>query len=265
MKNPTESTQAGLEELFSKHQLLPVLRDQFYAMGDEQVVTEPAFATEALAQLYLHRQADPTTMVGILSPKYGTHQEVADKLLLLCDIDYMDFDTTSGKFIVKFDVTPDIQEMLDKYQYPLPMVMSPEPVKENFDTGYLTMKKLVILNGSDYFDDKDVCLDHLNRANRVPLALNMETALSDQGKYIRPTQATGEDFSEFRKRQKQADTFYATSLSVMETLTSLSDRIHLTHRFDRRGRCYASGYHVNTQGTDYNKAVLELAQKEIIQ
>jgi hypothetical protein len=265
-KLPTTTTQSGLEELFSKHQLLPVLREQFTEMGDEvdPSVCEPAMATEALAQLYLHRQADVPTMVGILSPKYGTPQEVADKLLKLCEIDYFDFDENKQKFIVKYEVSDDVQEMLDRYQYPLPMVVKPKKVQKNFDTGYITVKGSVILNGSEYFDDKDMCLDHLNRANSVALSLSMETVFSEEGKYLRPTRNQGEDFADFRKRLKQSDTFYATSVTVMETIDALSDELYLTHKFDRRGRCYASGYHVNSQGTDYNKAVLQLAKKEVI-
>lgn len=263
-KTPSKDTQKGLEELFSKHQLLHVLRHEFTKMGDDQIVVEPAMATEALVQLYLHRQADPQTMVGILSPKYGDPQTVADKLLMLCEIDYFDYQESSGKFIVKYDVSEDVQEMLDRYQYPLPMVIPPQPVRKNFHTGYLSIQSSVILNGSEYFDDKDMCLDHLNRANSVALSLSMETVYSEEGKYLRPTRNSGEDFADFRKRQKQADVFYATSVNVMETINSLSDELYLTHKYDRRGRCYASGYHVNSQGTDYNKAVLELANKEII-
>ena len=263
-KIPTKDTQKGLEELFSKHQLLPVLREQFHEMGDDQLVCEPAMATETLVQLYLHRQADVTTMVGILSPKYGTPQEVADKLLLLCEIDYMDFQESSQKFIVKYSVSEDVKEMLDRYQYPLPMVIKPKSVKNNMDTGYLTVKRSVILNGSEYFDDKDMCLDHLNRANSVALSLNMDVVYSEEGKYLRPNRNVNEDFNDFRKRQKQADVFYTTSVSVMETIDALSDELFLTYRFDRRGRCYASGYHVSSQGDDYRKAVLQLANKEVV-
>jgi hypothetical protein len=263
-KTPSKTTQKDLEELFSKHQLMPVLREEFREMGEDQVVCEPRMATEALVQMYLHRQCDVPTLVGILSPKYGEPQDVADKLLLLVEIDYFDYDFNKKKFMVKYDVSDDVKEMLAKYQYPLPMVVKPKKVNHNFQTGYLTVKGTVVLNGSDYFDDKDLCLDHLNRANSVALSLNMETALSEQGKYIRPQRNQGEAFDDFRKRQKQSDVFYATSMQVMETLESLSDELYLTHKYDRRGRCYASGYHVNSQGTDYNKAVLELAKKEVI-
>jgi len=121
-----------------------------------------------------------------------------------------------------------------------------------------------VLNGSEYFDDVDLCLDHLNRANSVALAMNFDVITSDQGKFVKPVRAIGEDFDEYRKRVKQAEQFYNTTIQVMEQIDELSDEIYLTHRYDRRGRIYATGYHCNTQGTDYHKAILSLANKEVL-
>lgn len=265
MKMPTKSTQEDLEHLFNKFQLMSVLRSEFETIVDPNVAEagiEPAMVTETLAQIYLHRQADPETMVGILCPKYGTAQAVADKLLLIVELDYLDFDTDLDKFTVKFDLSDDVKEMLDRFQYPLGMVVPPLPLKDNYDSGYLTMEALLVLNGSDYFKDKDICLDHLNRVNKVALELNFDVVRSDQGKFVKPVREVGEDFDEYKKRVKQAEQFYATTISVMEHLEALTDEIYLTHRYDRRGRTYCMGYHTSTQGDAYRKAVLNLRNKE---
>ena len=268
MKLPTKQTQKDLEDIFSKWNLMSVLREEFASIVPETIMkdigVEPAMAIDALAQLYLHRQADPQTMVGILCPKYGTAQAVADKLLALVEADYFDFDEDLDRFVVKYDLSDDVKEMLDRFQFPLPMVIKPEKVTDNFTTGYLTMKAPLVLNGSDYFDDVDLCLDHLNRANQVALAMNFDVITSDQGKFVKPVRAVGEDFDEYRKRVKQAEQFYATTIVVMDQISQLSDEVYLTHRYDRRGRVYASGYHISTQGDDYRKACLQLANKEIL-
>lgn len=258
MKTPNIETQTDLETLFSKYQLLPVLREQFSELSDDD------FHIEVLSQIFLHRQADVETMVGILSPKFGEPHEVAEKLLLACELDFIDFDQEAERFIIKYDLTDDVKAMLERYQYPLPMVIPPMPVKDNFDTGYVSIKGSLVLNGSEYFKDKDLCIDHINRANSVALAINFDVVGSNEGAYVLPTRNVGEDFSDFQKRKRQSDVFYQTSVEVMEGINTLTDQVYLTHKYDRRGRCYASGYHVNTQGTDYNKAVLELADKEII-
>lgn len=265
MTQSSYEDQSNLEILYSKHQLLPVLREQFNEIAERypEKAYHP-FICDMLAQIYLHRQADPPTMVGLLSPKYGTPQSVADALLLMCEFDYMDYDESTGNFMVQFDVSEDIVEELELYQYPLPMIVKPSQIENNFQTGYHTIKGLVILNGSKYFNDKDLCLDHLNRMNSVPLVLDFSVINSNEGKHIKPTRKEGENYDDFRKRLKQAAIFYSSSVRVMEGIAELSDTFYLTHKYDRRGRCYASGYHINTQGTDYNKAVIQLAHKEEI-
>lgn len=259
MKNPTQETQKDLETLYSKHQLLPVLKTAF-----GEICEEDPFTSEALAQIYLHRQADPETMVGLLSPKYGSPDDVAAGLEQLVEEEFIDWDSQKERFMVVFDVTPEIQAMLDRYQYPLPMVYPPHKLKDNLDTGYETIRKLAVLNGSDYFHDVDVCRDHLNRANSVGLQLDMRVVQASEGRFVKPTRNPGEDFSDFNKRLRQANVFYDTSLDVMEGLNKLTDTLYLTHRYDRRGRCYASGYHISTQGDDYRKAVLQFAKKEVV-
>ena len=42
------------------------------------------------------------------------------------------------------------------------------------------------------------------------------------------------------------------------------NHFYLTHRYDKRGRTYAQGYYINPQGNEWNKAVLEFADKEIV-
>ena len=255
--------QSDLETLYSKYQLLPVLREEFAIIAEKYPNEDyHPFICDMLAQICLHRQADPPTLVGILSPKYGSPQSVADMLLLMCEFDYLDYNEESGNFMVKFDISEDVQTLLDRYQYPLPMILAPKKVEDNHSTGYHTIFNSVILNGSKHFSKVDVCLDHLNRINAVPLALDFSVINSNEGKYIKPTRKEGENYKDFRARLKQASVFYGVSIGVMEGIAELSDVLYLTHRYDRRGRCYASGYHINTQGTDYNKAVLQLAHKE---
>ena len=50
---------------------------------------------------------------------------------------------------------------------------------------------------------------------------------------------------------------------VMEALFMMGNEFYLTHRYDKRGRCYAQGYHVTTQGNPWNKAVIEFAHEEL--
>lgn len=252
-------TQKNLEELFSKNQLLDVLRAEFAELTDDP------FKLDVVVQAYLHKQADVPTMVGLFSPKWGTPQDVADMLIEVVEDDLIDFDMQTRRFIMKYEVTTDVEEMLARYQFPLPMVVEPLRVTNNrMGSGYYDTRGSIVLNASNVFDMEDVCLDHINRANSVPLTLNLDVVASEEGNMLVPKRKHGELFEDYRKRKKQAAVFYENSLDVMQSLTALGNIFWLTNKYDRRGRCYAMGYHVNTQGTDYNKAVLELANKELI-
>lgn len=258
--NPGESmitTQLNLEELFNRNQLIKVLKNEFAPLTDDP------FQLDCVVQIYLHKQADLPTMVGLFSPKWGEPQDVADLLKEAVQADMLDFDMETEKFTLKYGISADVEDLLARYQFPLPMIIPPRKISTNkMGSGYLQDKSRIVLNGSDVFDDEDVCLDHIHRCNSVALTLNLDVVASDEGLMIKPKRKVGEGFLDFQKRQKQAETFYNTSIEVMKGLLALGNEFWLTHKYDRRGRTYAVGYHVNSQGTDYNKAVLELSRKE---
>lgn len=259
-----------LEEKYSKYQLISTLKEDFATLLEDDRSDD--FMLEVLVHIYLHRQADPATMVGILSPKYGTAQQVADRLAEAVKGDVLDFDMTANKFIVIYNAEPETEELINKYQYPLPMVMKPLSVTKNNETGYFNITNNLVLNGSTidrnsddatYFIDKPLSLDHINRMNAVPLSLDM--ALVNEFELPTPKRKIGESFTDFDKKVRQQAVFFSESKYVMQELSDITDTIYLTHRYDRRGRCYASGYHINYQGDDLHKAVVQLAKKELVQ
>jgi DNA-directed RNA polymerase len=50
----------------------------------------------------------------------------------------------------------------------------------------------------------------------------------------------------------------------MDLMFTAGNRFYMTHKYDKRGRTYSQGYHINPQGNDWNKAVIEFADKEVI-
>jgi DNA-directed RNA polymerase len=52
---------------------------------------------------------------------------------------------------------------------------------------------------------------------------------------------------------------------VIGILEEYGNEFYLTHRYDKRGRVYCQGYHISYQGNAWNKSVIELADKEIIE
>ena len=67
------------------------------------------------------------------------------------------------------------------------------------------------------------------------------------------------------KRKKAFEKFDSTCRHIYRLMYEAGNRFYLTHKVDKRGRTYAQGYHVNTQGAAWNKATIELADMEVVQ
>lgn len=258
--------QLKLEELFDKHQTLPRVRQYFQerkdvpfaaAMRTARIPEE--FGFDMLAQIAVHKRANVPTMVGCLRRHCKTDQEVCDLLERAVKGNFIRYE--NGTFIVGYEIDPQLQDELDKFQYPLPMVVEPAPLKNNLDTGYLTQKGSVILRNNHH--KEDVCLDHLNRMNRVKLSINLDVANTIQNKWKGlDKKQEDESWDDYKKRRKAFEKYCSVADTVIGIMVKAGNCFSFTHRYDKRGRTYCMGFHLTTQGTDWNKAVLELAHKE---
>ena len=266
-----EQMQIDMEKLFHKNQLQPRIKAEFTAadLPFREVMTkhglDTQFGFDLLVQMVLHKRAGLPILVGILRKHFkGDNQACADALLLACQIDLVDWNPTTEQFIVKYDITQDVQDDLDRYQFPLPMIVEPRELKTNSDTGYFTSRNSVILKNNHH--DKDVCLDHLNQMNRIKLTLNNDVAAFIENSWRNLDKPKpGEDRKDFDKRKKAFEKYDRTARDVMAHLEIAGGEFHLTHKYDKRGRVYCQGYHVNYQGNTWNKAVIEFAHQETVE
>jgi len=263
--------QIELERLYSKNQTIPRIRAEFqnceqasftdYLIESEIPVN---FGLDLLVQMALHKKASLQTLIGLLIKHFNDAQTTADMLLKASLADLVDWDPTIKMFIVKFEITQEVQDDLDRFQYPLPMVVEPRDIKKNTDTGYFLNQGSVILRNNHHADD--VCLDHLNRMNKIKLTINADTAQMIKNKWKNLDKCKeGETREDFEKRKKAFKKYDRTAKDVMKVLMEHSDHFYITHKYDKRGRVYCQGYHVNYQGTPWNKAVVELADKEMVE
>jgi hypothetical protein len=270
-QDPFIQLQHDIEQLTNKNQLMPRLRAHFSAESQPLIhkligaLGMPVdFAVEALVQIALHKRMTPASMIGILlkhNPDDG--QWVADSLHVLIVTQLIKYDPSRNQLIVVHDIPAALQRELDCFQYPLPMVCEPNELKTNRDTGYILSRGSIILR--DNHHEGDVCLDHLNRMNRIPLRINTHTAgmIANRWRNLdKPKE--DEDLRDFHKRKKAFEKFDSTVRHVMKLLYQAGNRFYLTHKVDKRGRTYCQGYHVNYQGAPWNKAVVELADPEMV-
>lgn len=266
--NQKEELQLELERIFDKHQLLPRVRQAFQEcqglnftelMQKHSIPTK--FGFDVLAQIAIHKRANVPTMVGCLRHHFNSAQEAAKMLEVAIQAGLVTYNAREQQLIVVYEISTRLQEELDKFQYPLPMVVPPRTLKNNLDSGYLTSKGSVILR--DNHTDDDVCLDHLNRMNNIRLTLNLDVAKTIQNKWKGlDKKAPDETWDDFKKRRKAFEKYDSVAKDVMGILLKEGNVLHLTHRYDKRGRTYCMGFHITYQGTDWNKAIIELADKE---
>lgn len=257
--------QAELELNHAKNHLFKRLNtywEEIGLLGDIEAAVKGInieIVTKTLTQVYLAKRLPINVLVGMLSNKYELEEILTTIQIML----YMKLVNWDGKrLVVVMIIKQEVQKQLDIYQYPIPMVVPPEPVEKNWDSGYLTIKKNIIFKMKD--SEGDFCLDHINRMNRIKLKINRETVKATRLEWANLNQQKeGETLEEYNKRTKAYKKYVTTTSEVIDTLLLTTDEIYLTHSYDKRGRVYCNGYHVNYMGADWNKAAVHFANEEV--
>lgn len=268
--DPKMAHQLELEKLYNKNQTLQRIKKEF--VNCEQFDfhgymtyhrVDPDFGFDLLVQMALHKRTTLPIMVGILRRHYDDSQATADMILKCAEIDLVDWNPNLQQLILVFNIGEEVQADLDRYQFPLPMVVHPKEVKDNRSTGYYMTNNSLILR--DNYHEEDICLDHINRVNDIKFSVDHDTAhmIKNQWRNL-DKQKNGESREDFEKRVKAFDKYDRSSKEVIDLLLTYGNEFYLTHKYDKRGRTYCQGYHINYQGTPWNKAVIELAEKEIV-
>lgn len=271
MQDALMTKQIELENLYNKNQLIPRIKAEF--TGCKELNFSELFEVNGipldfgfafLVQMALHKRAKFTVIVGLLRNYTATAQEAADLIHKMCVLDLAHWDPIQERLVVAITISDDVQAELDRFQFPLPMVIEPREVKTNRDTGYVMNRGSVILKKNHHSDD--VCLGHINRQNKIKLTINRDTALMIKNSWRnldRPKESESKE--DFEKRKRAFEKYDRTCHEVIDTLTEHGNQFYLTHKYDKRGRIYCQGYHVNYQGAPWNKAVIELAEPEVIE
>lgn len=136
-----------------------------------------------------------------------------------------------------------------------PLNVEPEIVTKNYHEDYGSM----ILGGALKHHEGNICLDHLNRMNKIPLALNIE--------FLKKIEETPSKkmILNTRQKQEQWESFRTGSYDMYIKLSRNGNRFWLNHAYDTRGRSYAINYYVSTQGSSFKKAIVQLANKEKVE
>lgn len=216
------------------------------------------------------------------SDKVDAIKTVAELVAVLSETDAFDItkeDSMSSLMVIsRMELDKELLEYVEGSAYLPPMVCEPKPLENNYSSGYLTYNDSLILGKSNAHED-DICLDVLNLVNRTPLKLDIDFLKTmdedptqeftaqwahkkslEKGKVITDAQAminAQKAIDQWHKFKKQSTSFYLL-------MASQGNEFYLTNKVDKRGRIYSSGFHINTQGTSFKKASIELSKQEVV-
>lgn len=276
--DPRYALEIELEQQFNKNQLIKRISaemesDSTVMAHIEANEIDPDFGVALLTQMVLHKRTTLPTLVGILRHHFDDcsdpFQKATDALLKAAEADLVDWSPTAQQFILRFDISDDVKRELELFQFPLPMIVPPEHIATNRGTPYLSLKDGSVILRKNHHDD-DVCLDHINRVNKIRFTLDMGTAEMIQNTWRNLDKPkVGESKQDFDKRKRAFEKYDRTARDIMAMLVDPinggANEFYLTHKYDKRGRIYCQGYHVNYQGAPWNKAVVQLADKELVE
>lgn len=197
---------------------------------------------------------------------------IMEHILLLINMDLVNVeqDNKGRLYVISEKVLTEEQaDLLDSLQYKLPMIVQPLQTNQkqnNRGSGYyLKASDSLILNNEHQYDIDSTVLDRLNS---IPFTIN-ETLMKNirnswkcmvQDNSLESTEETSlhpDTLSNFNRFEK--DVFKTSAIMINH-----GNRFYFTHKYDKRGRVYCCGYHLNYQGNSYAKAQLELANKQLI-
>lgn len=259
--------QIKLETLYDKNQQTKRITEEFLKHPELRDIAIEAeipyqFVVDLLVHMSIHRQATIETMVGILDHHFQNPQFTADMIYKAAEVDLIDWIPAIQKLQCIYELSSEMQEDLNRYMYPPPMVIPPREVTNNMENGYYMTSGSLILKNNHH--DYDICLDHINRLNKVKLRTNPDIAynIPNQWKGVN-MRKPGEPYSEYVQRRETFKKFNRISLDYIKLVTELDNEIWVTHKYCKRGRTYCQGYHINYQGNSWCKAVIEFAEGEI--
>lgn len=147
-------------------------------------------------------------------------------------------------------------EHVVRARYLPPMVCKPEPVVNNYQSPYLTLDNCLIL-GKYNGHDGDICLDVINTQNSIALSLDRE--------FLETVEEVPKTPFETEAHAKQWHQFVSESQDVYRLMLEQGNKFYILNKVDKRGRMYSQGYHINPQGMSYKKAMINLANEELVQ
>lgn len=210
---------------------LPELEKFFEGVFPEGIEDRP-LVIKILSMVSLYRRLPLEAVVNLFS--HEEPQLLADILMGLARAGWLGWDERREDFTT-YNLPPEVMQKVFSKMFPMPMLEPPKWLHKDTDSPYLTEKRSQSVLGE--YNGQRTNLDTLNILNQIPLRVNQDVLAMGL-----PTNDP--------KFHRNASEVYSV----------LGDNpFWITWQFDFRGRVYARGYHLNPQGEDWQKAIVDFA------
>lgn len=257
-----EELQIKYEHMFDKKQTRDLIRQRFSEVFEPED-TNIDLKCDILGIVALRTsKTSISALIEILANRLNLEEsteeimkaivELIEKKLLSYEYD------NKGRLYVngKYELDDEDLNLIDQYQYKIPLLVKPLPLNQkNNNRGngyYLNGSDSLILNTYHTYD-----IDHkvLERFNNIPYCINLSLMRNIRNMWKKMDK---------EETIKNFDRFEKGVFDISSILLNNGNKFYFTHKYDKRGRIYCCGYHLNIQGNAYAKAQLELANKHTI-
>lgn len=206
--------------------------------------------------LLIYKRLEITVLVGLFRKSEPDTNKTLEFLTYAENNNVLIWDDTRNQYYLNnLRLTDEVQAQINLWQYPMPLICKPKKLTSNYQSPYLLVpNENVVLNSTKHFDD--INLEHINRVNSISYSVNLDVAKNCQNVW-EPKTGNTEAVKTNLKR------YMHYCYQAVDILNQVGNKFNFSHRYDERGRTYPKGYYLNPQGTDYNKASLEFANKEV--
>lgn len=202
------------------------------------------------------------TVCGITAQKLGFDvfdgvKLVGEVIGIMAELDMFDVTLAEPELELPMMVQCDLviaketRQMIKRTKYLPPMVCPPKWVNSNRPEQYMNHSASLVLGGEINHHNKKLSLDVINIMNQQALSLDEEIAASHE---------VPNKVLDTWEKQMQFNDMALASKEVYRELIEQGNKFYFTHKYDKRGRLYSQGYHVNIQSTEFKKAIINLAE-----
>ena len=250
--NPEKAWTVEVNEAFEKIDTKSIIRKVIYL-----TTAKPEITAQQILGLFWNKIQTTT--------QHRKNMVCKAILTGLFDGHYFDVSYSDDVWFVTSNIDDeDLKKIASKVGFPLPHLKRPKRVTP-YNIGYENSERIVC-GGSYNPVEYELCLEHINRLNSVkmhwdPRILeNIPMQFDSEPKM--KMDHTLETPLEVEERRKG---FALLQESMKKRIPLLEGQdFYLSHKYDKRGRCYAKAYEFNYMGIKTCKASVQFSKGEII-